>query len=406
MYSKIHICIPCEILPSLRHGGGGVTLYSLILGFLQNNCSLTILCFENIDKSTNKDHADLVNLGVTIIYKKISISKKNNFINSMFPLFSKTFPYSNYSSMILKMIDDICPDIIFCYHWDSVSSVYAIKKYPLICFVGDPSHLPILFRKQFSFRYSKRFKILRYLSLLYFNLITTKFHKIFMKKLLENTRICGAFAHHHSLDLLNLGLNNVSYLQTPVPNENDLSFRKQASFRILLVGHLRGIATLSGIEYFIDKIYPILVLNLGETNFEVHIVGGFFETLPDKLKLSLTKSNIFIKGQVNPINDEINSADIFLVPTPIELGIRVRIITGFSFGSLIVAHTANKAGIPELEHGHNCLLSDNPKGLAQNIIDVYNNKFDTFNIRFKSRQTYEQYFTPKVSSNKILDLLK
>ena len=101
------------------------------------------------------------------------------------------------------------------------------------------------------------------------------------------------------------------------------------------------------------------------TNFEVHIVGGFFETLPVKLKLSLTKSNIFIKGQVNPINDEINSADIFLVPTPIELGIRVRIITGFSFGSLIVAHTANKAGIPELEHGHNCLLSDNPKGLAQ-----------------------------------------
>ena len=60
--------------------------------------------------------------------------------------------------MILKMIDDISPDIIFCYHWDSVSSVYEIKKYPLICFVGDPSHLPILFRKQFSFRYSNNLK--------------------------------------------------------------------------------------------------------------------------------------------------------------------------------------------------------------------------------------------------------
>ena len=366
---------------------------------------MTILCFENIDKNKNIDHIDLVNLGVTIKYIKINIFFKNHFINSLFPIFNRTFPYTNYSSIILRKIDDISPDIIFCYHWDSVSTVYEIKKYPIVCFVGDPSHLPILFRKQFSLRYSNNLKILRYLSLLYFSFVTIKIHKRFMKKLLKNTIICGAFAHHHSLDLLNLGLNNVSYLQTPVPNENDLNFRKQNTFKILLVGHLRGIATLSGIEYFIDKIYPILALNLGMTNFEVHIVGGFFETLPVRLKLSLTKSNIFIKGQVNPINDEINSADIFLVPTPIELGIRVRIITGFSFGSLIVAHTANKAGIPELQHGDNCLLSDNPKGLAKNIIDVYNNKYDTNKIRFKSRQTYEQYFTPKVSTNKILSAL-
>jgi glycosyltransferase involved in cell wall biosynthesis len=124
-------------------------------------------------------------------------------------------------------------------------------------------------------------------------------------------------------------------------------------------------------------------------------VGGFFETMPKALKSGLNKSNIILRGQVTPADKEFLSADVLLVPTPIDLGIRVRIITAFSFGSLIVAHSANQKGIPELKHKYNGLIGNNGFEMAEQIIKVYNKEINIEEIKSNSRRTYENYFTPR-----------
>lgn len=56
-----------------------------------------------------------------------------------------------------------------------------------------------------------------------------------------------------------------------------------------------------------------------------------------------------------------------IVPTNIPLGIRVRVVTAWSFGCPIVAHRANAAGIPEMQDGENALLADTDAELADAV---------------------------------------
>ena len=42
-----------------------------------------------------------------------------------------------------------------------------------------------------------------------------------------------------------------------------------------MIGHLRGIATISGLQVFAESILPVLTRELGPDGFEVHVVGGY-----------------------------------------------------------------------------------------------------------------------------------
>src|SRR5207248_1498057 len=44
--------------------------------------------------------------------------------------------------------------------------------------------------------------------------------------------------------------------------------------RILLIGHLRGIATISGLHVFVDEVLPELTAVLGPEGFDVEVVGA------------------------------------------------------------------------------------------------------------------------------------
>ena len=54
-------------------------------------------------------------------------------------------------------------------------------------------------------------------------------------------------------------------------------------------------------------------------------------------------------GESFDINYYYQKNNILLVPNEIDIGIRVRIITGLSFGAIIVTHSSNLKGIPELK---------------------------------------------------------
>ena len=136
----------------------------------------------------------------------------------------------------------------------------------------------------------------------------------------------------------------------------------RGSRRLLLVGHLKGVVTLDGLRLFATGILPRLEHELGADGFEVRIAGGYEP--PSELARALDRPSVRFLGHVEGAEEEFRRAHVLLVPNTIPLGIRVRIVTGFSFGTCVVSHVANTHGIPELEHERNALIGDDADELA------------------------------------------
>jgi len=318
--------------------------------------------------------------------------------------------FCQFAVQVMHHIETIQPDIIFGYHFEPPAALHGqTLNMPTMMCVGDPVHLPGFFRwleKPFSF--SKAY----FFSWLNNNVINKIKYKNLHKKLLEPIDELGAFAAHYARWFRQIGLDRTRYYRTPLgdPIGDDWLQKREAAQqqnhkpKIILVGDLRTTSTRSGIELFAKETLPVLQRQLGDDGFEAHLIGGG-EPEPGIAPL-LNHPSVILRGPVEPADDEFLSADILLVPTPITLGIRVRIIAGFAFGCCIVTHTANAAGIPELTHEENCLLGNNGKELGHGIVKAIQDKTLKQKLQTNARDTFTTQFIARQAAGEIVDRIE
>jgi glycosyltransferase involved in cell wall biosynthesis len=168
--------------------------------------------------------------------------------------------------------------------------------------------------------------------------------------------------------------------------------------RVLMIGHLRGVATISALHVFVDDVLPKLDAALGSDGYEVHVAGAYDP--PAALRDALDHPAVFLRGHVEPPDDEFLRADCLLVPTPVPTGPRVRILTAFSYGCCVVAHEANALGIPELVDGQNVLLTGT-EGLADATVRALRDPELRARLGAAGRAVYEERFTPEKAGGRI-----
>jgi glycosyltransferase involved in cell wall biosynthesis len=222
--------------------------------------------------------------------------------------------------------------------------------------------------------------------------------------MLNECAASGAFAAHHAAWLRRAGSSGCEYLRTPVPDPGPTNRREADVPRILLVGHLKGAVTLEGLQRFASGVLPRLEDALGPEGFEVRLAGGYDP--PPQLARLLDRPSVRLLGHVEDPAPEFLSAQVMLVPNSITLGIRVRIITAFAYGSCIVTDRANTLGIPELEHERNALVAHTPDGLARETLRALSDETLRARLGTGARETYERAFQPRVSVGRIADTLE
>ena len=110
-------------------------------------------------------------------------------------------------------------------------------------------------------------------------------------------------------------------------------------------------------------------------------------------------------GHTENAGEEFLAATALVVPTPIGLGTRVRILTAFSYGCPVVAHGANALGIPELAHGDNVLLGNSADELADGIVRITGDLALRRRLEDGGRATFERSFAPGVAAERLVELL-
>lgn len=310
-------------------------------------------------------------------------------------------------SSISEMITQIRPDVLFGLgSWQMAWCAAYDSKVPRVCIVGDPEHL----LESYRFQYEHRDRVLTHGEIvdLYTRSMVRK--NVYLPTLRDCTAtFCTA---KHSADWLRkVGIENMEYLPMPVPEPAFPGWRRREEDmpkndkpRIILTGHVLGIATLSGLYYLVDEILP----NMEDIDdYDWHVFGGeSIDTLPDLARKFKQYPQIQFRGYVEDIRKEMLQADILLVPTPITVGVRTRIVEAFGLGSCVVAHSNNGLGQPELEDGVNISLSDNGGGIAALIRFLDTAPQKRFEMGHAARATFEEKFCTAKSAGRVADVME
>ncbi|MEX5216603.1 MAG: glycosyltransferase family 4 protein [Nitrospira sp.] len=300
-------------------------------------------------------------------------------------------------------------DVFLCYHFDALSAVASLGLKPLMAAVGDLWHLPGYFRWRESPFTLDKYPV-RGLKTWLDSMVAQQA----MTTLLKAAHRCGAFAGHYAEWLKVHGRSDTLYFRTPVPDAAGLQWqalrdmayeqRRSGTYRLLLVGDLGTTSTSSGLRAVAETVLPRLVSEFGEDGFELRLLGGGVP--PSDIAERLRKPYVRLLGRVVPADPEFLSADVIIVPTNIPLGIRVRIITAWSFGCPVIAHRANAAGIPEMRHEENALLADTDAQLGEAVVRVLRDRALLRRLSFGGRGTYEKCFSESVAGQAIVDELE
>lgn len=299
-------------------------------------------------------------------------------------------------------------DGFLCYHFDALAAVSPLGLSPVMAAVGDLWHLPGYFRWR-----ACSFSLAKYSTQGLKVALESMIAQRAMTTLLETTHAYGAFAGHYTEWLKAHGSPNALYLRTPVPDvvgpkwemlrKEARASRMSQKYRVLVIGDLATTSTSSGLRSVAHAVLPHLVAEFGEDGFELRLVGGGAPTRD--IAQALQKPYVCFAGRVVPADPEFIAADVMMVPTDIPLGIRVRIITAWSFGCPVVAHRANASGIPEMQDGENSLLADTDTQLAEAVSSVLRDDALKKRLSQGGRHTFERDFSEAVAGQAIVDEL-
>ena len=394
--------------PNPATGGGAVTAWTVMTQLLElgHDVGVVVLVDEdapadNVDRDAlvRARGAELVRLPsrAASVFERLPHSPSARLSRVVDPPEETLYPTLLDRAAMSDAVDGLGADAAFVYHFESLAASRDVTI-PRFAAVGDPPHLSALyhFRRALpdprSLRHGLRLQA------------QVRRQPRLLVEMLHECAACGAFAAHHAAWLRTSGVPGCAYLRTPVPDPGPVWRDEAERPRILLIGHLKGAVTLEGLELFARGVLPLLEEELGEDGFEVRLAGGYEP--PPRLRRLLDRPSIRLLGHVEDVSTELRSAHVLLVPNSITLGVRVRIITAFSYGSCVVTHRSNTLGIPELAHERNALVAHDPRGLAHELLRALGDAGLRAELGERARETYAESFHPAVSVGRIAETLE
>jgi glycosyltransferase involved in cell wall biosynthesis len=391
-------------VPNPTAGGATLTNWTVLHHLVEHGHDVTVLPLlgpEYVDPTgatLEERVAPLESLGVTVLPVPSHVGSAEATDELIFPTLADR-------GAMREALESVRPDVVFAYHWEALAALDGVHVAPKLGVAVDPTHLSYLYRWRSDLR-QRPAHSLRILPLL---LTRLRRHPQLMVRVLSDCDASGNFAAHHAAWFRKHGVPGCEYLRTPVPDPlgDDWSDARKAAAverpRLLLMGHLRGISTLEGLHLALEGVLPELERSFGADGFEVRLVGGYDP--PPELAALVDRPSVTLCGHTDDPSPEFLSAHAILVPTPIRLGTRVRIISAFAHGTPVVAHAANAAGIPELVHGDNALLGKNASELAAGVTAIFRDAALRERLSTRGRETFEESFAPPVAAGRIEQVL-
>jgi len=177
---------------------------------------------------------------------------------------------------------------------------------------------------------------------------------------------------------------------------------------VLSVGKFAQTGNVFGLNYFFNKIYPILKRNIAFNNYKINIYGDDFKNFPSNL-INKIDNNVIFHGYVKDINSELNKSFIMLNLNSSDNNFVIsntRILHAWSQGLCVIAHKNQKNSMPELIHKKNIILANSDEEFIRYINFLFFNPNIRINLIKNSLKTLKKYFDAKNNSNYVKNKFK
>jgi glycosyltransferase involved in cell wall biosynthesis len=396
-------------IPSLGHSGSTLASWTIIEALLHAGHEVTaVLCPAGylLDDTVAGRIAELERLGADVRVVEVPDPgpvSRSRFVRSLVaPSDADLLPAARAADGVRAALDGV--DVGMAFGIEAIAATAHLDVAPILAVLSHPPGVP----RRLRLRYDPAPR----------SLAGRAAERSFLAHadrrtaaLLRRFASVGVFSGHHAEWARRHGVH-AWYAHYPMPDLAGPSWRERRAAaqeraerpRILMIGHLRGIGTISGLHLFVPEILPLLTEELGPDGYEVHVVGG--QEPPSAFVEGLRQPAVRLRGQISRPEEEFFAAHVLLAPNPTTTGASARILSGLTFGSCIVAHTDSVIGIPELEHGRNSLLASDGPAHARETLRALRERALRESLGDEARRLYESAFSPPVAAGRIVQALE
>lgn len=176
-----------------------------------------------------------------------------------------------------------------------------------------------------------------------FSRIKYNLYKNLEKRMLKDANVVNFVSVVDAEYVSSLGVRNISV----VPNGVDISKVTTNAMRreneLLFVGNFKNISNELSLDYFVQQIFPQLLLKYPQ--LKLTVVGPY-------LKKTYSHPNIFLKGFVEDVRDYYNRCTIFVSPLVSGSGIKNKVLEGMSCKCPVVSTSIGLDGIAYTNRVH------------------------------------------------------
>lgn len=134
--------------------------------------------------------------------------------------------------------------------------------------------------------------------------------------------------------------------------------------RLVTTGDYSWPPTADGLEDFVSRIYPLIRRAVPDVTLSV--VG---RQPPASVVRAAAQTGITVLGRVEDVRPAILSGAVFVVPTRIGSGIRLKILEAMALRRPVVSTSVGCEGI-EATPGEHLLVADDPEGFAGRVVQL------------------------------------
>lgn len=381
-----------NLVPYPMDNGGKIKTYNT-LKILSKSNNIDLMCFYEEDKELcGKEHLYELCTNIDCIKKPITTSKNMKYmilraiknIFSKMPLVAYKYMDKNFLIKLKQNIEKNDYDAIYIDHLQLGGYLEKIDtKNKTLILDEHNAECTIILRKaeQTKNLIKKTYFKYEYLRL-----------KKFESKIINSVDRVITLSEEDQITLENISnAKKEKFIKIPIPIQSDYiktsGLKDEEKYNILFLGTLSWFPNAQGIEWFVDKVVPLL--NKQNLKYNLYIVGK--DPSENLKKIGDENSNIKVTGFVNDINEYIEKCDFMVVPLFIGSGMRVKILEAMSKNIPVISTTIGCEGI-EVEDGKSILIADDEFEFVQSI-----NKIKSNNVYEKIRTNAKQIFESKYS---------